>query len=114
MFQVEHFDEDFLCGLFFFFPFAFPDRGIITYDQIRGAYLAATALICQVRCNVLPRRTSGSVILFLGNAAVVYTADYPSLLAAVKLHQGMLWTQIAPLRCLDVLRPFLHPKFAYT
>lgn len=36
MFQVEHFDEDFLCGLFFFFPFAFPDRGIITYDQIRG------------------------------------------------------------------------------
>lgn len=56
-------------------------------------YLAATALICQVQCNVLPSGTSGCVILFLGNAAVVYMAGYPSLLAAVKLHQAMVWTQ---------------------
>lgn len=60
-------------------------------------HLAATALICQVQCSIFPRGTSGSVILFLGDAAVVYMAGYPSLLAAVKLHRGTLWTQIAVL-----------------
>lgn len=33
-------------------------------------YLAATVLICQVQCNILPSGTSGSVIFFLGHAAV--------------------------------------------
>lgn len=60
-------------------------------------YLAATTLIRQVQCNVLPRGTSGSVILFLGSAAVVYMPGYPSLLAAVKLQRGMFWTHTAAL-----------------
>lgn len=74
-------------------------------------YLAAIALICQVQCNVLPRGTSGSVILFLGNAAAVYMAGYPSA-GSCKTALG----HALDADCCFMMSgcPFLHPTLAYT